>query len=33
MVKVEDAALDPGAIVAGLKAQVRPAAAEQLREI
>lgn len=32
-VKVEDDALDPGEIVEGLKAQVRPAAAEQLSEI
>ena len=32
MVKV-DVALDPGVIVAGLKAQVRPKTEEQLREI
>jgi hypothetical protein len=29
MVKVEDDALDPGEIVVGLKAQVRPAGAAQ----
>jgi hypothetical protein len=29
MVKVEDAALDPGEIVVGLKAQVRPERAAQ----
>ena len=33
MVNVEDDALEPGEIVEGLKAQVRPAAAEQLSEI
>jgi hypothetical protein len=33
MVNVEDDALDPGEIVAGLKAHVRPAAVEQLSEI
>ena len=30
---MEDGALEPGEIVEGLKAQVRPAAAEQLSEI
>jgi hypothetical protein len=33
MVKVDDAALDPGEIVEGLKAQDRPAGAEQESEI
>ena len=33
MVNMEDDALDPGEIVEGLKAQVRPADAEQLSEI
>jgi hypothetical protein len=33
MVNVEADALDPGEIVEGLKAQVRPAGAEQEREI
>ena len=33
MVKVEDDVLEPGEIVAGLKAQLRPAGAEQESEI
>jgi hypothetical protein len=33
MVKVEDDALDPGEIVAGLRAQVRPVGEEQESEI
>jgi hypothetical protein len=33
MVNVEDEALDPGEIVEGLKAQVRPEGAEQDSEI
>jgi hypothetical protein len=33
MVKVEDAALEPGTMVEGLKAQVNPAGAIQVREI
>jgi len=32
-VKVEDAALDPGEIVEGLKAQLSPAGAEQVSVI
>jgi hypothetical protein len=33
MVNVEDEELDPGEIVEGLKAQVNPAGAEQVRAI
>jgi hypothetical protein len=33
MVKVEDDALDPGEMVVGLKAQLRPAGAEHESEI
>jgi hypothetical protein len=33
MVKVEDEALDPGEIVAGLREQVKPTGAEQVSAI